>query len=161
MPYITQPLTFLPPFVLAGCAEKGAARSKREDPVHVASVVRQKMPASVKDRSAWAEALATTFKSQKSRPRGEYLLVLAVAQRIDVSVDPVVPGLNKIARKGSTAGPSDAYPGFRVHTALKSPRRNGKGSPTAGYSEKPSNSSAPFSMISSIWCRWARSCLAG
>ena len=42
------PLTFLAAFVLAGCAEKGAAPPKEgEKPVDVASVVRQKMPARV------------------------------------------------------------------------------------------------------------------
>ena len=49
------PLSLLAALVLAGCAEKGAAPLKKgEKPVDVASVVRQKMPASVKDRNAWA-----------------------------------------------------------------------------------------------------------
>lgn len=62
------PLTLLAAFVLAGCAEKGAAPLKEgEKPVDVASVVRQKMPASVKDRSEWADALAATFKARRSR----------------------------------------------------------------------------------------------
>lgn len=38
------PLTLLAAFVLAGCAEKGAAPLKEEKPVDVASVVRQKCP---------------------------------------------------------------------------------------------------------------------
>ena len=77
------PLTLLAAVVLAGCAEKGAAPLKEgEKPVDVASVVRQKMPASVKDRSAWADALATTFKSQKIAPTEENICsVLAVAQQ--------------------------------------------------------------------------------
>ena len=74
----------------------------------VASVVRQKMPASVKDRSEWADALAATFKSQKIAPTEENICsVLAVAQQESMyQSDPVVPGLNKIARKRSTAGPN-------------------------------------------------------
>ena len=69
-------LSLLAALVLAGCAEKGAAPLKKgEKPVDVASVVRQKMPASVKDRNAWADALAKTFESQKIAPdRGKYLL---------------------------------------------------------------------------------------
>lgn len=60
------PLSLLAALVLVGCAEKGAAPLKEgEKPVDVASVVRQKMPASVKDRNAWADALAKTFESQK------------------------------------------------------------------------------------------------
>lgn len=77
------PLTILilAAFVLAGCAEKGAAPLKKgEKPVDVASVVRQKMPASVKDRNAWADALAKTFESQKIAPTEENICsVLAVA----------------------------------------------------------------------------------
>ena len=96
------PLTLLAAFVLAGCAEKGAAPLKEgEKPVDVASVVRQKMPASVKDRREWADALAATFKSQKIAPTEENICsVLAVAQQESMyQSDPVVPGLNKIAWK--------------------------------------------------------------
>lgn len=88
------PLTLLAAFVLAGCAEKGAAPLKEgEKPVDVASVVRQKMPASVKDRSEWADALAATFKSQKIAPTEENICsVLAVAQQESMyQSDPVVP----------------------------------------------------------------------
>lgn len=63
------------------------------------------MPASVKDRNAWADALAKTFESQKIAPTEENICsVLAVAQQESMyQSDPVVPGLNKIARKRSTA----------------------------------------------------------
>ena len=59
------------------------------------------MPASVKDRSEWADALAATFKSQKIAPTEENICsVLAVAQQESMyQSDPVVPGLNKIAWK--------------------------------------------------------------
>lgn len=74
-------LSLLAALVLAGCAEKGATPLKKgEKPVDVASVVRQKMPASVKDRNAWADALAKTFESQKIAPTEENICsVLAVA----------------------------------------------------------------------------------
>ncbi|MFP1496512.1 hypothetical protein ACLB1Q_14075 [Escherichia coli] len=41
---------------------------KGEKAIDVASVVRQKMPANVKDRDAWAKDLATTFESQGLAP---------------------------------------------------------------------------------------------
>lgn len=45
------PLPFLAVAILAGCSsQSGQPVSKGEKPVDVASVVRQKMPASVKDR---------------------------------------------------------------------------------------------------------------
>lgn len=124
------PLTLLAAFVLAGCAEKGAAPLKEgEKPVDVASVVRQKMPASVKDRSEWADALATTFKSQKIAPTEENICsVLAVAQQESMyQSDPVVPGLNKIAWKRSTAGPNRCISLFSWYIPpLKSPRQTVK-----------------------------------
>lgn len=63
------PLPFLAVAILAGCSsQSGQPVSKGEKPVDVASVVRQKMPASVKDRG-WAKDIATTFKSQGWRRR--------------------------------------------------------------------------------------------
>ena len=132
------PLTLLAAFVLAGCAEKGAAPLKEgEKPVDVASVVRQKMPASVKDRSEWADALATTFKSQKIAPTEENICsVLAVAQQESMyQSDPVVPGLNKIAWKEiDRRAESMHIPVFLVHTALKITSPNGK-----SYSDRLDN----------------------
>ena len=66
------PFSLLAALALAGCAEKGAAPLKKgEKPVDVASVVRQKMPATMKDRDQWASALAKTFESQKIAPTEE------------------------------------------------------------------------------------------
>ncbi|MGC6746851.1 DUF1615 family protein [Escherichia coli] len=67
----------------------------------MASVVRQKMPASVKDRDARAKDLATTFESQGLAPTLENVCsVLAVAQQeSNYQADPAVPGLSKIARQ--------------------------------------------------------------
>lgn len=129
------PLSLLVALVLAGCAEKGAAPLKKgEKPVDVASVVRQKMPASVKDRNAWADALAKTFESQKIAPTEENICsVLAVAQQESMyQSDPVVPGLNKIAWKEiDRRAESMHIPVFLVHTALKITSPNGK-----SYSER-------------------------
>ena len=124
------PLSLLAALVLAGCAEQGAAPLKKgEKPVDVASVVRQKMPASVKDRDQWASALAKTFESQKIAPTEENICsVLAVAQQESMyQSDPAVPGLNKIAWKEiDRRAESMHIPAFLVHTALKIKSPNGK-----------------------------------
>jgi len=129
------PLSLLAAFVLAGCAEKGAEPLKKgEKPVDVASVVRQKMPASVKDRNQWADALAKNFESQKIAPtEANICSVLAVAQQESMyQSDPAVPGLNKIAWKEiDRRAESMHIPVFLVHTALKITSPNGK-----SYSER-------------------------
>ena len=131
----TLPLSLLAALVLAGCAEQGAAPLKKgEKPVDVASVVRQKMPASVKDRDQWATALAKTFDSQKIAPTEENICsVLAVAQQESMyQSDPAVPGLNKIAWKEIDRRAESLHiPAFLVHTALKITSPNGK-----SYSER-------------------------
>lgn len=131
----TLPLSLLAALVLAGCAEKGAEPQKKgEKPVDVASVVRQKMPASVKDRDDWAIVLAKTFESQKIAPTEENICsVLAVAQQESMyQSDPAVPGLNKIAWKEIDRRAEKMHvPVFLVHTALKITSPNGK-----SYSER-------------------------
>ncbi|EDQ7093945.1 DUF1615 family protein, partial [Salmonella enterica subsp. arizonae] len=76
-------LTFLAVAMLAGCSsQSGKPVNKGEKPVDVANVVRQKMPASVKDKEAWAKDIAITFKSQGLAPTVENICsVLAVAQQ--------------------------------------------------------------------------------
>ncbi len=53
-------LSLLAVLVLAGCSSQAPQPLKKgEKAIDVASVVRQKMPASVKDRDAWAKDLAS------------------------------------------------------------------------------------------------------
>ncbi|EIO6718586.1 surface-exposed outer membrane lipoprotein YaiW [Salmonella enterica] len=129
------PLPFLAVAILAGCSsQSGQPVSKGEKPVDVASVVRQKMPASVKDREAWAKDIATTFKSQGLAPTVENICsVLAVAQQESgYQADPVVPGLSKIAWQEIDRRAERLHiPLFLVHTALKINSPNGK-----SYSER-------------------------
>lgn len=117
------PLPFLAVAILAGCSsQSGQPVNKGEKPVDVASVVRQKMPASVKDREAWAKDIATTFKSQGLAPTVENICsVLAVAQQESgYQADPVVPGLSKIAWQEIDRRAERLHiPLFLVHTALK------------------------------------------
>lgn len=155
------PLSGLAALVLVGCSSQPAQPLKREKAVDVASVVRQKMPASVKDRDAWAQDLAKTFESQKLAPTVENICsVLAVAQQeSNFQADPAVPGLSKIAWKEIDRRAERMHiPLFVVHTALKINSPTGK-----SYSErldtvKTENSLAPSLMISSTWCRWGRHC---
>lgn len=104
---IATTMTLLAGMILAGCttpknttsAGKETKGAEAEKPRDVASVVREKMPASVKDRDAWAQDIATTFSSQSIAPTLENICsVLAVAQQeSNYQADPTVPGLNKIA----------------------------------------------------------------
>lgn len=69
-------LTLLAAMALSACTSQQAPALKEgEKPVDVASVVRQKMPASVKDREAWAQAIATAFDSQKAGADGRKRLL--------------------------------------------------------------------------------------
>ncbi|MBF3355591.1 DUF1615 family protein, partial [Leptospira borgpetersenii serovar Hardjo-bovis] len=89
----------------------------------------QKMPASVKDREAWAKDIATTFKSQGLAPTVENICsVLAVAQQESgYQADPVVPGLSKIAWQEIDRRAERLHiPLFLLHTALKINSPNGK-----------------------------------
>jgi hypothetical protein len=124
--------------VLSACTSNTAPVLKEgEKPVDVAAVVRQKMPASVKDRDEWAQAIAKTFESQKLAPTEENVCsVLAVAQQeSNYQSDPVVPGLSKIAWQEIDRRAEKMHiPVFLVHTALKIPSPNGK-----SYSERLDN----------------------
>nr|VUD30451.1 outer membrane lipoprotein [Raoultella sp. NCTC 9187] len=123
-------LTLLAGMVLSACtSNQGPALKKGEKPVDVAAVVRQKMPASVKDRDEWAQAIAKAFESQKLAPTEENVCsVLAVAQQeSNYQSDPVVPGLNKIAWQEIDRRAEKMHiPLFVVHTALKIPSPNGQ-----------------------------------
>jgi len=124
--------------ILAGCsAERAAPLKEGEKPIDVASVVRAKMPSSVKDRDAWAKDLATTFESQSLAPTLENICsVLAVAQQeSNYQADPPVPGLSKIAWQEIDKRAARLHiPQFVVHTALKINSTTGK-----SYSERLDN----------------------
>lgn len=128
-------LTLLAGIVLTACSSKPEPVLKKgEKAIDVAAVVRQKMPASVKDREAWAQAIAKTFASQKLAPTEENVCsVLAVAQQeSNYQADPAVPGLNKIAWQEIDRRAEKMHiPVFLVHTALKIKSPNGK-----SYSER-------------------------
>ncbi|HEY4469254.1 MAG TPA: DUF1615 domain-containing protein [Klebsiella sp.] len=128
-------LTLLVGIILSACSSKPEPVLKEgEKAIDVAAVVRQKMPASVKDREAWAQAIAKTFASQKLAPTEENVCsVLAVAQQeSNYQSDPAVPGLNKIAWQEIDRRAEKMHiPVFLVHTALKIKSPDGK-----SYSER-------------------------
>lgn len=115
--------------ILVGCGSQAPALKPGEKAVDVASVVRQKLPASLADRNAWADDLARTFAEQKLAPTEENICsVLAVVQQESTyQADPVVPGLNKIAWQEIEKRAAKVHiPAFVVHTALKLHSTNGK-----------------------------------
>ncbi|WP_126298301.1 DUF1615 domain-containing protein [Shimwellia blattae] len=122
--------------ILAGCTTKTSApvSSSGSKPVDVATVVKQKMPASVKDRNGWARDIASAFASQKLEPTEENVCsVLAVAaQESNYQSDPQVPGLGKIAWQEIDRRAGKMHiPAFLVHTALLIKSPNGQ-----SYSER-------------------------
>ncbi|WP_437891507.1 DUF1615 domain-containing protein [Phytobacter sp. V91] len=140
-------MTLLAGCILAGCTTSKSTSSNQntratdvqeaQKPQDVASVVRQKMPASVKDREGWARDLATTFASQGIDPTLENICsVLAVAQQeSNYQADPAVAGLNKIAWKEIDRRAASLHiPQILVHTALKIESPNGK-----SYSDRLDN----------------------
>ncbi|WP_408641455.1 DUF1615 domain-containing protein [Shimwellia pseudoproteus] len=133
---MVRPLALLGLLVLAGCSTKTTAPVTHSDqkPLDVASVVKQKMPASVKDRNGWASDIATAFASQKLAPSEENICsVLAVAaQESTYQDDPQVPGLGKIAWQEIDRRAGNMHiPAFLVHTALLIKSPNGQ-----SYSER-------------------------
>lgn len=68
------PLPFLAVAILAGCSsQSGQPVSKGEKPVDVVSVVRQKMPASVKDREAWRKISRQRLRARAGADGRKYL----------------------------------------------------------------------------------------
>ncbi|PUW37759.1 DUF1615 domain-containing protein, partial [Cronobacter sakazakii] len=94
-------LTLTALLTLAGCTSQTTTTEKGAKPLDVRAVVKQKMPASVKDRDGWARDIARAFETQKIPATEENICsVLAVAeQESNYQADPQVPGLGKIAWK--------------------------------------------------------------
>ncbi len=94
-------LSLLAVLVLAGCSSQAPQPLKKgEKEIDVASVVRQKMPANVKDRDALGKKISPPpLKVRGLAPTLENVCsVLAVAQQeSNYQADPAVPGLSKIA----------------------------------------------------------------
>lgn len=132
-------LPLLAVLVLVGCSSQQTQQKLPAGvkPVDVAATVRQKMPASVKDRDAWAQDIATAFASQKLAPSEDNVCsVLAVAaQESTYQSDPRVPGLSKIAWQEINRRAGKLYvPEFVVRAALSIKSPTGK-----SYAERLDN----------------------
>lgn len=112
--------------LFAGCASQPLQQGAWQSPAQVRAEVMRLMPAKVNDRSGWAIDIQVAFAAQRIEPTMVNLCsVLAVAeQESGFQVDPVVPGLGKIARQEmDRRAASKHIPGFLVDAALwlKSP----------------------------------------
>ncbi|ELZ8932829.1 DUF1615 domain-containing protein [Cronobacter dublinensis] len=137
LPTRFRPLTLAALLALAGCTSQTSETPKGAKPLDVRAVVKQKMPASVKDRDGWARDIARAFETQKITPSEENICsVLAVAeQESNYQADPQVPGLGNIAWKEIERRAGKLHiPAFVVRTALLIKSPNGK-----SYSERLDN----------------------
>lgn len=84
--------------LLGGCATQ--QRVKTQSPAEVRARVARLLPATVADRSGWASDIQRAFQSLEIEPTtSNVCATLAVAaQESSFNVDPVVPGLGRIAR---------------------------------------------------------------
>lgn len=110
--------------LLAGCASQPTQPPR--SPAQVRAQIVRLMPAGVTDREGWATDIQVAFAAQGIEPQASNLCaVLAVAeQESGFKVDPVVPGLAKIARQEiDRRAAAKHVPGFLVDAALwlKSP----------------------------------------
>lgn len=119
--------------LLAGCASQPTQPMALRSPAQVRAVLVRLMPASASDRTGWASDIQAAFAAQRIEPTTSNLCaVLAVAeQESGFQVDPVVPGLGRIARQEiNRRAAAKHIPGLLVDAALwlKSPdgRRYGE-----------------------------------
>jgi hypothetical protein len=112
--------------LLGGCASQRTQEASPRSPAQVRAEIVRLMPAAARDREGWATDIQAAFAAQDLAPTTANLCaVLAVAeQESGFQVDPVVPGLAKIARlEIDRRAAAKHVPGFVVDAALwlKSP----------------------------------------
>jgi len=112
--------------LLGGCASQRTQEAPPRSPAQVRAEIVRLMPADANDREGWATDIQAAFAAQDIAPTTANLCaVLAVAQQESgFQVDPVVPGLAKIARQEiDRRAASKHVPRFVVDAALwlKSP----------------------------------------
>lgn len=107
--------------LLAGCATQPALPPQRQPDVVRAEILR-KLPASVSDRSGWANDVYVALSAQDiSTSTANLCAVLAVTeQESTYTADPVVPGLARIARAEIDRRAAALHvPGLLVSAALR------------------------------------------
>lgn len=112
--------------LLAGCAGPGSRFAHQAHPVNVRAVIDSALPAAVSDRAGWAADIAGGFSKLGLPPTRENAcaVVAVIEQESAFRVDPVVPGLGRLAlRTIDTRASHAGVPLALVHAALdlKSP----------------------------------------
>ncbi|WEN13556.1 DUF1615 domain-containing protein [Rhodanobacter sp. AS-Z3] len=112
--------------LLAGCASQPVDLTPSHSPAHVRAELLRLMPSSARDRVDWATDIQVALTAQRIVPSTPNLCaVLAVTeQESGFQVDPVVPGLGRIARQEmDRRAVAQHIPGLLVDAALwlKSP----------------------------------------
>ena len=120
--------------LFAGCATRRAPESASRRPADIRAEIVSLMPATIKQREAWATDITAAFASLGIAPTTQNLCAtLAVTeQESTYTVDPLVPGLGKIARAEiDRRAKQKNIPQLLVRAALALKSSNGK-----SYSER-------------------------
>jgi hypothetical protein len=115
--------------LLAGCAGQRSKEPAPRPPDEVRAEIVRLLPAKTVDRQGWATDIYAAFAAQNIAPTTQNLCsVLAVTeQESTFQVDPVVPGLGKIARDEIGRRAASAHiPGLLVSGALRLNSPTGK-----------------------------------
>jgi hypothetical protein len=115
--------------MLAGCATQQRVEAPPRSPAEVRAQLVQLLPDDTQDRAGWATDIQSAFQLLDIPPSTENLCAaLAVtAQESTFNVDPVVPGLGKIARgEIDRRAAQRKVPQFLVRAALRLPSSNGR-----------------------------------
>ena len=107
--------------LLAGCAGPGSRFARQAPPVDVRAVIDSALPAAISDRAGWAADIAGGFSRLDLPPTRENAcaVVAVIEQESGFRVDPVVPGLGKLAlRTIDTRAAHAGVPLALVHAAL-------------------------------------------
>lgn len=114
--------------VLTGCIPSRPQATPAQAVTNARPLIDAALPPGVKDRSGWAEDLYSVFNALALSPTPEHVCaVIAVAQQESgLSVDPVIPGLGRIAwREIDQRAAHAGIPVSVVHEVLKLKSPNG------------------------------------
>ena len=107
--------------LLAGCAGPGSRFARETPPVDVRAVIDSALPAAISDRGGWAADIVGGFSKLGLPPTRENAcaVVAVIEQESAFRVDPVVPGLGKLALRAiDTRAAHAGVPLALVHAAL-------------------------------------------
>ena len=86
--------------LLTSCASE-RANEPRVSEADARSLIQAALPATVSDKSGWADDIYAAFQAQQIEPTKENACAVAavIAQESNFQVNPVVPGMSQIAWK--------------------------------------------------------------